>query len=163
MTKEASLIKNTNGFCLLKAHQCSNWQRIHQNDGFLSVEMSWPLFFICKLQKKLFLHTQCPILFGVEFWKQQISSNDIRSSYFCVPLWEIYSMNIFRLFLQRKGKKVMFFSVQTDTVWLKLSSVSRVAKLQHISPLELPLGLSWWDILQVLLALIWKRSLLWAV
>ncbi len=89
--------------------------------------MSWPLFFICKLKTKLFLHMQCPILFGVDFGKQQISSNDIRSSYFCVPLWEFYTMNIFRLFLQRKGKKVMFFSVQTDTVWLKLSSVSKVA------------------------------------
>ncbi len=89
--------------------------------------MSWPLFFICKLKTKLFLHMQCPILFGVDFGKQQISSNDIRSSYFCVPLREIYSINIFRLFLQRKGKKVMFFSVQTDTVWLKLSSVSKVA------------------------------------
>lgn len=38
--------KNTNGFCLHKAHsahhnrQCSSWQRFHQNDGFLSVEMS---------------------------------------------------------------------------------------------------------------------------
>lgn len=100
MTKEASLlIKNTNGFCLLKAHQ---------NDGFLSVETSWPFFLICKLQKKLFLHTQFPILFWVEFWKQQISSKYIRSSYFSVPLRDIYSMNIFRLFLQREGKRSCF-------------------------------------------------------
>lgn len=80
--------------------------------------------------KKLFLHTQSPVLFRVEFWKQQISSNDIRSSHLCIPLWDNYSMNSFSLsFLQREGKNVFFqcsnrYSV---TEHLKLSSISRVA------------------------------------
>ncbi len=147
---EASLlIKNTNSFCLLKAHQCSNWQRIHQNNSFLSVEMSWPLFFICKLQKKLFLHTQCLILFGVEFWKQQISSNDIRSSYFCVPLWDIYNMNIFRLFLQRDGKKVMFFS-RDVTIHSTHDSIRFTVLSSRFESLFLFFFFTKWDLRQII-------------
>lgn len=116
-------------------HQCSNCQRINRNDGFPSVQTTL-LSINCKRNaglKKLFLHKQCPVLFRVEFWKQQISSNDIRSSNLCIPLWDNYSMNIFSLFLQTEGKKEFFqCSNRYSTVWPNVLIFPAFPELQQV-------------------------------